>query len=342
MPGSLKTALLIGLIGCLCWACASQSSEEPAQAGSVGEVQTTMAPDYKNNVELILHPEKESYLVAEMVRPQLQLRNLTDSPIRIEGFVFSWDALAFREPSFVHLIDPAGHELLGPYRQSQLPEAFNFPLEIPAQGEKWLYLPIGAHQHLRQVGAYKLWLELGDSRGDLHRSNELQFELVDQPSTVSPELIKLEIEQHRPLFSFSDWPEIDVTFTNQADRALTFLKPQDVTSYYGAVNPIYQFTVQDQTGRTLPLALTEGDIEPPVYGPDNQFTLQPGASYHQRLPLLAIPALKQSGEYQVRLTYIVRENELDIGGVILDTPTTWPEGVFVGLIESNTTTVKVK
>ena len=117
-----------------------------------------------------------------------------------------------------------------------------------------------------------------------------------------------------------------------AATSVTFLRPQD-GSLAGWINPIYEFTVIDEAGRTLPHPPCGASLVEPVYDCGTQFTLLPGASYELELvpPPLVIP---KPGEYQVRLTYIVYENAVRMG-VVTEQLMNWEKEVFTGLIESN-------
>lgn len=288
-------------------------------------------------VQVILHLEREEYSIGESVSPRLQVLNGKVSPVKISGFAFDWDELAFSEPNAARLIAPDGQDLMLPYKQ---PVDSGAGIVVQAGGEEWQILPISSHLHLRRTGDYSFQLELADDQGDVWQSNDVRFNLKDVEYSDSPDLVELTVDPQNPSFAATDPIHIHARFTNKAEETLTFLKPQD-DSLDGWANPIYQFTVTDDVGRELPLARRSGTMATPKYSDDTQFTLRPGGSHAETLRLPVFPKMRKAGEYKVRLTYIVRENAVGKGGVVLDRSMNWPRGVFVGRLASNETTVKI-
>ena len=80
----------------------------------------------------------------------------------------------------------------------------------------------------------------------------------------------------------------------------------------------------------------------PHYDDSAQFTLEPGASYGQQLQLPPFPGMRPPGEYQVQLTYLVRKAAIGKAGRVLDQQMDWPEGVFIGQLESNKLTLTLE
>ncbi len=295
-----------------------------------------------HSIQLLLHQEREAYSIGEPIRPQLQLSNRTaERRMFGPGFRFDWELLAFSEPNFVHLISPSGAELALPFRRDLSYFAAHQPIVIEAGKEEWLYLPIYAHLHLREPGAYTFWLELFDDLGQLHQSNRIQFRLTDVEASVPPERIELTLRARKPSFAQAAPIEVEVAFTNNFDQPLTFLKPQQ-DSFYGWVNPAYQFTVIDSAGRGLALARRGGTMATPVYDQTTRFTLAPSASYRLALTLPLFPEIRHSGAYRVRLTYLVRECAIGKAGTVLDQPMHWPPDVFIGRIVSNESLVTLE
>ncbi len=293
-------------------------------------------------VQLILHSDRGIYSVGESIRPKLQIKNHNSFPIGIHGvFVFSGDKIAFSSPNAAHLIGPEGQDLLLPYQHSTSFPGFDRPIKVGAKGEEWLYLPITSHLHLRQPGEYTFWLELLDDLGQLHRSNQIRFQLVDVVASVPPEFIGLTLASQKLSFATTEHVRVEVVFTNKFDKPLTFLKPQE-DSFDGWVNPVYQFTVVDSANRSLALALRSGTMAIPIYDATTQFTIAPGKSYRQRLQLPDFPEMHNPGKYRVRLTYIVRDKAIGKGGVVLDKPMNWGASVFTGRLESNEVTITIK
>lgn len=294
-----------------------------------------------HRVRLVLHKEKAVYSIGEPIRPKLQILNDTPQEVALgHGFVFDWETLAFAKPNFVHLIGPDGSELALPYHRDQSYFTPFNPIIIDPGKEEWLYLPIYAHFHLRRPGAYTFWLELLDNMGELHQSNQISFQLIDLETSVSPELIELTLQSLQSSFAATEPVNLEVDFTNKSEKMLIFLKPQE-DSFYGWVNPVYQFTVVDSAGRGLALALRSGTMAIPAYDDTTQFIITPGESYRQKLRLPTFPKMQSPGEYRVRLTYIVREKAIGKGGVVLDKQMNWEKEVFIGRIESNELTITI-
>jgi hypothetical protein len=135
--------------------------------------------------------------------------------------------------------------------------------------------------------------------------------------------------------------DIEAIFTNKSDKPIIFLKPQE-DSLDGWVNPVYQFTVVDNAGRSLALTLRCGSMATPVYNDSAQFIIASGGFYRQKVQLPLFPEMHKPGEYRVRLTYIVRDKAIGKGGVVLDKKMNWEKEVFVGRLESNEVTITIK
>ena len=254
------------------------------------------------SIRLLLHKERDEYSIGEPIRPQLQIINGTAERRELgRSFRFDWDVLAFSDPNFVHLIGPGGAELALPYRRGASFFAAHQPIVVEAGQSEWLYLPIYAHLHLREPGAHTFWLELLDDLEKLHQSNRVPFQLTEVKASVPMEHLRLTLRSQRSSFATAEPIKAEADFTNNSDQPLTFLQPQQ-DSFYGWVNPVYQFTVIDGAGRSLALARRGGTMATPTYDAATQFTLPPGASHQLVLPLPPFPEMRHPGAYRVRLT----------------------------------------
>jgi hypothetical protein len=311
------------------------------RAESRNDVMTTTPSDH-NQVRLVLHEARKVYSIGEPVRPKLQILNTTDQKIVLnKSFVLDWEDLAFAEPNFIHLVGPGGAELALPYRRDiSYFDSIN-PISVDAGNEEWLYLPIYAHFHLRELGEYTFWLDISDNKGAIHYSNRIKFNLIDVDSSILPEFVELTIQPGKSAYSTNESINIEANFTNKYDMPLVFLKPQE-DSFYGWVNPVYQFTVIDSGGRTLALALRSGTMAIPAYNETTQFAVAPGSSAIERLRLPDFPGIRAPGDYRLRLTYIVREKAIGKAGVVLDKQMNWGERAFTGRIESNELKITIK
>ncbi|MDH4187265.1 MAG: hypothetical protein OEV08_09720 [Nitrospira sp.] len=286
-------------------------------------------------ISLILHEEKTEYSIGEPIRPKLQILNKTSWKAEIgNGFIFDWERLGFSNPNCVHLIGPDGADLAIPYNRDK--SYFNTinPISVDAGREEWLFLPVYAHLHLRKIGKYSFWLELLDNTGELHHSNRISFQLVSIEASVPTEFIELTLTSRKSSFAATESIDVEAIFANKHDAPITFLNPQ-VDSFYGWVNPVYQFTVVDDDGRSLALHSRCGNMAIPRYDDTTQFTVKPGEFHAQTLSLPSFSEMQNPGEYHVRLTYIVRDKAIGKGGVVLGKQLNWRADVFVGLLESN-------
>jgi hypothetical protein len=298
--------------------------------------------DETTQIRLILHNDVTVVSIGEPVNPKLQIVNDMDRAVELRrGFAFNWERLAFVEPNAIHLIAPDGTDLALPYRRD--PSYFSGldPIAIAPNGEEWMFLPIYAHFHLRALGKYRFWIELGDDSGTVHRSNEIGFELHDVESNAPGDAIKLTLQPAKSSYVTKEPVEIGVAFCNKSDKPFAFLKPQE-DSFYGWANPIYQFTLLDGSGRSLPLALRSGSMADPRYDESTRIALSPGQLRTQMLRLPEFPDMRTPGTYRVRLTYIVRKQGVGKAGTILDQPMNWDANVFVGRLESNDIEVRIQ
>jgi hypothetical protein len=294
-----------------------------------------------DQVHLQLHNDKPVYSIAEMLRPRLQIRNGSDKPVTFgNGFIFDWETLFFAPPNAVHLIDPTGRDLAGSYKDgTHVPH--NKPLTVMPGGEESLFLPIYAFFHLRTTGKYRFWVELGDDRGGVHTTNVVEFELIDVEASAQPGSIVLTLSSPQRESPVNDPVIVSARFANGTSHAVTILHPQQ-DSFYGWVNPVYQFTVLDSGGRSLPLAVRSGTMALPHYDETTRTTIPPGAVSERTLRLPDVPLMRHAGEYRVSLTYIVRRTAVGKAGAVLDKPENWLPDVFVGRLESPELRIRVQ
>jgi hypothetical protein len=232
-----------------------------------------------------------------------------------------------------HLIAPDGQDLLLPYLQGaeqELPP----PLYIEPHGQLAFRIQLSWYLHLRELGEYRFWIELKDDQGTVIQSNRITFQLVNVESNISSSLIELTLDPSRPSFKFKDRLDMEITFANHTEIPLTFLKPH-TWSFYGWINPIYEFTVSDELGRGLAIPQTDISESPPDYSDSTlRFTIPPEDSYGLSVHLPRYDAFQNPGIYRVRLAYIVRRNTL-LWGVPTEELLNWSSDVFIGRIESN-------
>jgi len=285
---------------------------------------------------LLLYPENPNdplYSIGEYIGFDLQIVNNDKVPIEFHEFAFDGIRLAFSSPNAAHLIGPDGQDLLLPYERFDTPYDYGSPVQVPPNSEEWSELVISNYLQLRQPGQYVFWLELTDNFGKMYKSNSVSFQLMDIEPSVSPDLIELTLSipsQNKALFFLERIAE--VTFTNNSGVPLTFLTPQD-GSESAWVSPVYQFVIVDSSGRSL--AMPPSDVHgKPVYDETTQFTIPPGGSYRQQIGVPNYLEVQKPGEYQVRLTYLVRKHASSMG-FVLDDLMDWDENVFIGRLESN-------
>jgi hypothetical protein len=157
--------------------------------------------------------------------------------------------------------------------------------------------------------------------------------MTTEPS-VSPELVTLTLTipfENKSAFFIER--VVEATFTNNADIPFTFLVPQ-VGSESTSINPGYQFSVVDSSGRFLVMAPGGFILDKPVYDESTRFTVAPGESYRQQVGVPNYLGVQPSETYEVWLTYLVRE-QFTRWGFVSDELMDWDKTVFIGRIESN-------
>jgi len=292
-------------------------------------------------IELVLYPERDQYSIGEAIRPRLQIKCNRNTSVAFQNFAFTWDMLAFSPPSEVRLIGLNGQDLFLPYGVPSSALKHYPSIEVNPHTEEWLYLPISSHLHLRQPTTYVFSLQLADDAGVIHQANPIQFRLSDVESSIPSGRVALLLEPTQQSFPNAKAVELAVTVVNRWETPLIFLAPQE-DSFDGWVNPVYQFTVLDSTGRSLPLARRSGTMSTPKYGKANEFRIEPSKSSRQILRLPVFRAMDYFGEYRIRLTYIVRRNAIGKGGIVLERNMNWTTDTFVGRLESNEVSVTIE
>jgi hypothetical protein len=289
-------------------------------------------------VQLILHlaKDQEIYTVGEFIVLELQINNERESLLEISNLRFS--ELAFSEPNSMHLLSPGGEDLLVPYKRKVNEIEQQSAIRINAKEEKWLYLRLSNYLHLRQPGQYEFWLEIEDSEGNRYLSNKIGFIILGIEPSVPSDEIELLLESRISQLSSLEPIYFKTRFTNKSDETITFLKPQD-GSFFGWINPVYQFTIIDESGRSLPAPPRSGTLGFPTFNDQTKFTLLPEASFEQGLMLPSL-FIYNKGTYKIRLTYIVHEHDFRMG-ILTDQVMNWEKDVFTGLLESNDITITV-
>jgi len=335
----MKTSMVLLLLaGCLT-ACGGHSVPTATPTSPIVKPVINLKWSYPEDL-----PFKSSYEVGETIYYGLGVTNHTQDSVKLY-FVQCHHLLAFDDPLRLHLIAPNGTDLFAPYQgevKSEIPKQCTPFVQI-GPGEFWgQTINLLRWLQPRQLGTYRLWADYTGAAGQFYVSNMITFEIQAVPTTVPSQLVDLHIDFERPEYTLDDYPlSSTVTFTNHADQPLVFLKPQD-GSDIGFVNPIYRYTVQDQSGRNLEVIAHDAGIGTPKYHAETMFTLPPEATYSQAIRLMYYPIMwEQPGEYQVQLTYIVRTKAIK-WGMVLDEPINWDEDVFTGVLESNVITLTIK
>lgn len=323
LPDRLRVVLLVSLIVTGCQA--------------TPQVTPTAAPAYNSQlVELTLRLSEEHYQIGESFEWYLRIENRNAIPIQFPGFAYGSHSFGFSSPNAIHLIDPDGRDVMLPYAQLADLTDDAVPIEVQAQDTYWLDFAVPRRLRLRQPGRYTLWFEMQDNFGTLQRSNAVSFDVVDVEPSVSPELLELTLEFEKLSCMYTDNKHYEVIFTNKSDQPLVFLRPQYEVNLHVA-NPVYELTVIDHAGRTIPWAGTELELHEVIYDEHTQVTVAPGAAYREQfsLPHYA-QMLERAGEYRIRVTYIVLDYDLMTGK-----PMDWGTEVFVGRLESNEVIFKI-
>lgn len=297
--------------------------------------------DNNKSAMIILYSDTDVSLLGEPVRIKMQIINNNSETISISGFRFDWEELTFFPPNSVHLLDPDKKELALPYECAPSDyEAISF-IKVPAQGEEWFYLPLYRYFNFRKPGQYEFSLQLQDNKEKTFKSNIVYFTLKEDVTLLAPDKIDLKIEIQNKKVKTSEKIIITAVWTNQSTRTYTFLKPQD-DSYNGWVNPVYQFIVKDSARRILPIALRSGSMATPRYDHSTMFSLKPESSFEQSLLFPIFPKMRQPGNYNIQLIYLVRKKQIGKGGKVLERDMAWDKDVFIGRIESNIITVQIE
>ncbi|MDX1687161.1 MAG: hypothetical protein R3248_04185 [Candidatus Promineifilaceae bacterium] len=297
-------------------------------------------PNDAHDVQLLVHlgHDRNVYSVGEWIPLGLQIVNERETPIEFHDFSFS--ALAYSPPHSMHLIGPDGEDRLLPFRLSKRKMDKFPPIQVGAGEEEGGWLLLSHYLSLRMPGRYSFWLELVDDGGNRYRSNRVDFELMAIDPSVPTDLIELSLQPEASSYSPTEPIRVKAIFKNNSAQAVTFLKPQDGSEVAWS-NPIYDFTVTDEDGRSLREPPVGAILVGPIYDERSQFTLLPGESYEQKLMPLQLIFEPLPGNYQVQLTYIVHENSIEMGS-LTDRPMNWEKDVFTGLIESNVVTIVVE
>lgn len=320
-------ALCIALVSC-------STTEEEARSSS--QIETKREVYVTVDFTEPYASDNNIYLIGAPLAFDIGVENNSQTPVEFHNFVVLYHKLAFFTPQQVHLIAPNGQDLLLPYKQNDSSSGETFRVE--AQDSDGTILFADQFLRLREPGRYSFWVELEDETGESYRSNTLTFHLEDSEPSVPSNLIELRLNPLHDSYAMWEGVDIEVTFTNLTDNSLTFLKPQD-GSTYGWINPIYNYSSLNEHGQRLPTAPGDQGL-PPIYDETTMFTLEPEESFSFTNLVPGFNWMQKPGDYQVQLTYIVRANKLDWS--VRDEPMNWDEDVFIGRLESNRIDITIR
>lgn len=286
----------------------------------------------------VLSSQKSVFLVGEPIFLKLHLSNNSPKPVTLcKKFSFSWEQLKFSAPDRACLMSPQGEDLCAAYQDNAF---FCNPVVIKPHSDEWLILPISAHFFLKATGAYSFYVELTDEDNCQWKSNLLEFSLADDPECLLSTKYPLKITNAKSEFYQSEQIIVECSFFNQTTNPIAFIKPQ-VDSLDGWCNPTYRFTVVDQNNRSLIPAQRCGNMNENKYFDDSYILVLPDSCQKISCDLLRYPEMKTPGIYRIQLLYLVRKAVIGKSGTILDRFENWPDTVFVGMLESNTISIKI-
>lgn len=291
-------------------------------------------PDVPESVTVNAHLKfgRESYYVGETLALDIKISNGLNTPVKFDNLQLDIDSFAFSSPQKIYLKSPKGEDLLRVYDQNELFES-SIVIE-PLSDETFIVVPWVV---LQEPGSYTFGIELETSDGHVYQSNDIDFNVEDEESSISPESVEVILQPEEMSFTVSDAWFVDIAFSNHSDSSLIFFYPQ-AGSHYGWINPAYIFLAYDDLGRSL--AIPGGDFtKNPVYDESTQFILQPGETHHVRDQIPRFAGMYNPGVYKLQLMYIVRKNVVSVH--ILSERANWDENVFVGVRKSNTVTVTI-
>lgn len=295
-------------------------------------------------ISLKLAPDKVRFEVGELVALRLSIENNSELPVEINNAIWCNYQLAFTEPSTINLIDPHGDDLLQPYHVNTLPYHDCAPIVVEPGSTFFSTIPLSNWVYIREPGEYRVWLDMVSSQGERFQSNSLTFEINSIPGHVSKGRIDLALNSEKMTYTIKELLNVQVslelTFTNMYTETITILKPQG-GSYIQSINPIYRVVVKDSVGRGLHmLRADDGNTGEPVYDETTTITLPPGESETIRILLPHFPQMRQPGQYEVSIVYIVRDHAVFLG-MVTDEEIQWTPDVFVGVLESNSIVLEV-
>lgn len=294
-------------------------------------------PTSSVEVLLKLKPDKAQFEVGELLALELSIANYSSTTIEITNVAWCNYVFAVAQPSSVYLLDPDGHNLLQSYHVSKLPDHDCAPITVLPGDKFFSTIALSDWLYLDKVGEHLVSVELVDTANRRWQSNQVTFEVAQVPENPVDGSAMLTIKPGQSSYSIEDLlnvrVELAVTFTNHYTETLTFLRPQG-SSFSGLITPVYRFIVEDANGRQLRIIRTDGPGSEPVYNERTTFALEPGESETFYIYLRHFPEMRQSGQYNVSLVYIVRANATRLG-TVTEESLNWSEDVFVGTLESN-------
>lgn len=293
---------------------------------------------------LQLAPDKVQFEVGELLALRLSIENNSELPIKVDNAIWCNYQLAFVEPSVINLIGPSGHNLLQSYHVNALPDHDCATIMVESGSRFYSTIPLSDWVYMREPGEYHVWLELVDSLEERFRSNALTFEINASSGRVPQERIGLALDSEQMTYTIEELLNaqvgLELTFTNMHTETISILRPQG-GSFINAVNPIYRIVVRDNMGRELRMIrATDANIGEPVYDETTTLSLPPGDSETLRIRMPHFPEMRQPGQYEVSLVYIVREHAVSLG-IVTNELMPWAPDIFVGVLESNSVDLKV-
>mgnify|MGYP001206775888 CR=1 FL=1 len=304
------------------------------------------------HVELEITPVRTQYLLGESAYFSFSLTNNSEQPVSIYNFAqVSWP-YELPEQVRLHLIAPSGEDLYADeyidYAEPYDKSIFTMmPLEEINLRTRIAILTLAPQLHLHELGRYHFWVETEDLEGNLIRSNDVLFDMVEPKFSVPPEDVSITISANSPYKADESWP-VEVIFSNLSNKTLTFLEPQDGSSS-GWRYPIYRFSAFDESGYKLQLPVRDA-LQPAIYNEDTQFMLRPGESHSLTLLIPRFIGMKTPGQYKIQLLYAVRELEMfhfsdywwEIEKANQLESMNWDEDVFLGHIFSNEIAITIE
>lgn len=339
LKNSYKSFLLFSAFSLWCFIATSITS-----CNSKDHQHDTNASSGGVHVSLHLIPDKAQFEAGELLGIRFSIENNSELSVEINNAIWCNYQLAFTEPGTINLIDPQGDNLLQPYHVNTLPDHDCAAMVVEPGSKFFSTITLSNWIYIREPGEYRVWLDLVNSRGEHFHSNILKFETNSIPGRVPQERIEIALNSEQMTYTIKQLLDVQVrfrlTFTNTYTETVTILKPQS-GSYIQLINPIYRAVVKDNIGRGLHMVRADdASIGEPVYDETTTISLLPGESETISIPMPYFPEMRQPGQYEVSVVYMVRDHAVFLG-MVTDEEIRWTPDVFVGVLESNSIVIKV-